>query len=248
MLQSIEVRIEADFNRKHGTIDALVQAGEIGGQALWEHANSLGRQVDGRGPPQRLCIEGISSRDEGRSIGDVNANDVLASVLIDCESIIDFDGVVVIDADRGKVSKVDAPGESRWNQTGSGVELCRAEGFLNSGHDEKAVGIIRNPPGADQNVVRRITRMGRAGKAFENALDFIPGLVAHPGLDAVNDRLQIRCDLDAFVNEAFDGMCQVIAYFFALALPGSTCLFGRDLISRSGNEAEPVSFEEEIVL
>ncbi len=63
MLQSIEVRIEADFNRKHRTIHALIQAGEIGGQALWQHANSLGRQVDGRGALQRLCIQGISSRE-----------------------------------------------------------------------------------------------------------------------------------------------------------------------------------------
>ena len=35
------------------------------------------------------------------------------------------------------------------------------------------------------------------------------------------------------VNEAFDGMRQVIADFFALALPGSTCLFGRHLVCRS---------------
>ena len=77
-----------------------------------------------------------------------------------------------------------------------------------------------NRAGADQDVVRRITRMGRADNASPELPGFHRPSCIASRIGCGPDRFKVRFELQRFANETFDGKRQFIAHFFALAVAG----------------------------
>ena len=105
----LAVHADLHLTRHRETIHALVQAADPVRQLLREHRNHTVDEIDARPAPRRLTIERFARTDIVADIGDIDAEEEPAVLLIGVDTVVDVLRILTINRDNGEITSVTPP-------------------------------------------------------------------------------------------------------------------------------------------
>ena len=105
----LAVRADLHLTRHREAINALVQAADPVREFLRQHGYDAVNEIDTRAAPRRLHIQRLAHADVVTHIGDVDAEEESAVLLICVNAVVDVLRILAVDRDNGEIAAVTPP-------------------------------------------------------------------------------------------------------------------------------------------
>ena len=153
-VQHLGLRAQGHHKAQGPALLVRQEAEEVFGDLLRQHGQTPLRQIDGGGPFLGFPVQWGVGEDQGRDVGDVDAQAPAFRRLLQAEGVVEIPGAFTIDGDEFQTGQVLAPGRIRVGRgraapaAGSAPESRRQTPGALPGGGGPGLHLPERPPGA----------------------------------------------------------------------------------------------------